>query len=326
MTPTPPPGPSAPSTLGGPGWVSRQRPHSAELGSAWAPCGVASASAPLREVLLAVPGREQALVDDPGRWLMLERPDLGLLRAQAKALGAAYAAEGVVVRWSLPSQPRPNHLFCCDLFFMTPEGAVLARMAAEQRAGEERGVAEALAALGVPILLTPRGTATFEGADALWLDAHTVLVGTGRRTNAEGVAVLRALLSSMGVSVVEAELSPGVQHLLGAVNPIAERRAAALSAHLTPSLRSALAGWTLLELPPSEETEVRRAMNFVTLRPGRVLMPAGCPRTRAALEGAGVSVVEAEVSEYVKAGGAMGCATGVLRRGSFAGDDPVATP
>ena len=188
-------------------------------------------------------------------------------------------------------------------------------MAAEQRAGEERGVAEALATLGVPVLLTPRGRATFEGADALWLDTSTVLVGTGRRTNAEGVAQLRWLLAGMGVQVVEAELSPGVQHLLGAVNPFAAGRAAALSTHLTPSLRQALSGWDLVELPPDEETETRRAMNFVTLGPGRVLMPGGCPRTRARLEAAGVVVVEAEVSEYVKAGGAMGCATGILRRG-----------
>ncbi len=315
MTPTPAPGPSTPSTLGGPGWRPRARAHGEELGPVWAACGVSSAWAPLHEVLLAVPGDEQRFAEDPGTWLMLERPDLRTLRAQAKALGAAYAAEGVTVRWSLPSRPRPNHLFCCDLFFMTPEGAVLARMAAEQRAGEERGVAEALATLGVPVLLTPRGRATFEGADALWLDTSTVLVGTGRRTNAEGVAQLRWLLAGMGVQVVEAELSPGVQHLLGAVNPFAAGRAAALSTHLTPSLRQALSGWDLVELPPDEETETRRAMNFVTLGPGRVLMPGGCPRTRARLEAAGVVVVEAEVSEYVKAGGAMGCATGILRRG-----------
>ncbi|MBM4392969.1 MAG: amidinotransferase [Deltaproteobacteria bacterium] len=304
-----------PSTLGGHGWRGRAHSHAEELGSLWAACGVQSAVAPLREVLLAEPGPEQAMVDDPAAWLMFERPEPDRLAQQARDLAAAYTAQGVRVRWSRPSRPLPNHLFCCDLFFMTPEGAILARMASEQRAGEERGVAEALVAAGIPVLLAPRGRATFEGADAMWLDPRTVLIGAGRRTNAEAVAQIRPLLASMGISLRVADLGHGVQHLLGAVNPYDEGHAAVLSAHCGPSIREALRGWQLLELAPSEETEVRRAMNFVTLGPRRVLMPAGCPHARAQFEAAGMTVFEAEVSEYIRGGGAMGCATGVLWRG-----------
>lgn len=283
----------------------------------WAPYCVHHAITTLRAVLLGAPGEELRDLSRPGDWLMLEAPDLPRLQAQAEGLAAAYVAEGVEVVWHRPQGPHvpPNHIFAADLFFMTSEGAILARMAAAQRAGEERLAAQALSALGVPILLTPRGDATFEGADAAWLDPRTVLFGVGQRTNGAAVEQVAPLLASMGVEVRVAELAGGVQHLLGAVNFVDGDLAVVRASQLTPSLRDALRGWNLLELPDDDEVLGRRAMNFVTLGPRAVLLPTECPRTRARLEAHGVRVVETAVTEYVKAGGGMGCATGILWRG-----------
>jgi N-dimethylarginine dimethylaminohydrolase len=314
MPPTPTPGSELPSTLGGAGWDARAATHAQEIGDIWAPFSVRSHTAPLKAVLLAQPGEEQEYLEDPGAWLMLERPHLPTLLAQTTALADFYRSQGVTPHLFRPAAPKPNHLFQCDLFFMTPEGAILARMAARQRAGEERGTAEALARLGVPILLTLRGEALFEGADAMWLDEETVLLGVGKRTNQAAVDQITPLLRAMGVRVAVATVGVGVQHLLGVVNPIRPGLAAVLSAHATPSLRDALAGWTLIELPSDEETEDRRAMNFVPLRPGAIVMPARCPRTRAVYESYGVECFEVDVSEYIKAAGALGCLTGILHR------------
>jgi N-dimethylarginine dimethylaminohydrolase len=55
-------------------------------------------------------------------------------------------------------------------------------------------------------------------------------------------------------------------------------------------------------------------MNWVCLGPNEVLMPAGCPDTQARLRAAGVEVYETDVSEYLKAGGALGCLMGILER------------
>jgi N-dimethylarginine dimethylaminohydrolase len=60
----------------------------------------------------------------------------------------------------------------------------------------------------------------------------------------------------------------------------------------------------------------RTRMNFVTLRPRRVLMPAGCQGVRARLEAEGIATIEVEIGEYLKAAGGVGCLTGVLRRRS----------
>ncbi|MDP2310757.1 MAG: arginine deiminase family protein [Pseudomonadota bacterium] len=326
MHPTPPPGPDAPgqslpstllpSTLGGPGWEPRAATHAAEIGTVWAPYAVRSHVAPLTDVLLALPGPEQEYPEDPGAWLMLDRPDLPRLRAQTESLATFYRSQGVTPHLFRPAAPKPNHLFQCDLFFMTPEGAILARMAARQRAGEERGTAEALASLGVPILLTPRGEALFEGADAMWLDERTVLVGVGKRTNHAAVRQIAPVLADMGVRVVPVEVGAGVQHLLGVVNLITPTLAAVIQPHMTPSLRDALgaADIELIELPSDNETEDLRAMNFVTLAPGRIVMPDRCPRTMARYEAHGVECHPIDVSEYIKAAGALGCLTGILSR------------
>jgi N-dimethylarginine dimethylaminohydrolase len=314
MTQTPTPGPELPSTLGGAGWQPRAARHGSEIGTVWAGFSVGSHTAPLRDVLLAQPGEEQAFSEDPSAWLMLERPNLPLLLQQTAAIAAFYTSQGVTPHLYRPDAAKPNHLFQCDLFFMTREGAILARMAAGQRAGEERGCAAELARLGVPILLTPRGDATFEGADAMWLDDRTVLIGVGKRTNDAAVAQIRPVLADQGVEVRTAVVGQGVQHLLGVVNPIRPGLAAVLSAHVTPSLRAAMAGWELIELMSSPETEDRRGMNFVTLRPGAIVMPARCPETRARYESYGVECHEVDVSEYIKAAGALGCLTGILSR------------
>jgi N-dimethylarginine dimethylaminohydrolase len=300
----------------GEGWQARMATHADEVGTLWGDFGVRSHYAPLRAVMLAEPGEEQNYPEDPRDWLMTARPDLPLLRAQTDALEAVYGAEGVTVHRHRPARtPPPNHLFQCDLYFVTPEGAILARMAARQRAGEERGAAEGLARIGVPILHTVRGTGTFEGADAMWLDDHTVLVAVGRRTNAEGYRQVAAVLAEQGVTARAVEIGAGVQHLLGAVVLIDHDLAAVLSAEASPSLRAALAGVELVELPSDEETVSRRAMNFVPICPRRVVMPANAPRTRARLAAAGVTCIEVEVSEYIAADGAVGCLTGVLKRG-----------
>jgi len=55
-------------------------------------------------------------------------------------------------------------------------------------------------------------------------------------------------------------------------------------------------------------------MNFVTLGPGRILMPAGNDRTRDWYEGLGIEVLETPMYELRKAAGAVGCLTGIVAR------------
>jgi N-dimethylarginine dimethylaminohydrolase len=312
-----------PASYGGPGWRARQAAHATEVraGQLWHHCGANSEVAPLREVLLAWPGTELSFDGAPDDQLMHRHIDLAGIRRQATAIAELYRACGVLVHlYTTPVQPPSNFVFMRDLFFMTPEGAVLGRMASQQRSGEERFAAEALARMGVPILLSPRGHALFEGADALWLDSRTVLVGVGHRTNGAGFEQLAALLRTMAVETIGVTLSHEVQHLLGAMVlldvDLAAVRQGPEAAELTKILEHR--GFRCIVFDSDDEMNARRGMNFVTLAPKSVVMPSGCPRVRARLEQTGVTCRELDVSEYIAAGGALGCLTGVVRRDSSA--------
>jgi N-dimethylarginine dimethylaminohydrolase len=306
------------AAYGGKGWSPRTETMRQEMGRLWGPWGVASEWMVLRAVLLHRPGPEiEAVPEDPNAVQMLEPIDIERVRREHDALAEAYRSEGVAVHYLEPvTTPPPNTMFMCDLLFMTPEGAVLARPASTVRAGEEMHVARRLADLEIPILRSVRGGGVFEGADALWVDERTVLLTTGLRTNDEGAAQVQALLEEMGVEVVRVDLPYGTMHLLGQVN-FADRNLAVVWPGRVPHKAVRLLrarGFEVLWLPDEVEAREGMALNFVTLAPRRVLMPAGCPRTRALYRAAGIECVEVEIGELRKAAGGMGCLTGVLNR------------
>ena len=305
------------SAYGGPGWSPRTVSLRGEIGTVWASCGVASESSPLKAVLLHRPGAELAQTKDPDTLQMLGSLDPDRAKQQHDALTEAFRHAGVVVHYVDPEGlPSPNLLFVADLLFMTPEGAIIARPASTVRAGEERLIARRLAEIGIPILRTVRGTGTFEGADAAWLDAHTVLLATGLRTNQDGAAQVTALLSEMGVHVVHVGLPYGTMHLMGQLRFADHDLAIAWPGRVPYAAVEALRsrGYTVLFLPDEVEARPGMALNFVTLGPRRILMPAGNPVTQAFYEAAGITCHTVGVDELVKAAGGIGCLTGILER------------
>lgn len=310
--------PSAPATLGGAGWRPRGTTHAEDVGagSLWRRCGLRSEVGQIVEVTLSLPDERFGVTGAANDFLFLEWPDPGALRRQALAIGAYYEALGVTVTWTGAMPSAPNYLFQRDLYFMTPDGAVLSRPGSEQRAGEARVMAGALAGLGVPILGTPTGDATFEGADALWLDQGQVLLGVGHRTNRSGASYLAHLLEPFGVEVISIELPRGLQHLLGLLNFIDCDLAAVRNGLVPQSLASRLEDCGIRTVPcdPGVDLTDRFGMNFVTLSPRHVVMPAGHPEVKRKLSAAGVRVEEIEIGEYLKAAGGLGCLTGILCR------------
>jgi N-dimethylarginine dimethylaminohydrolase len=214
-------------------------------------------------------------------------------------------------------EDRPNAIYVRDLMFMTPEGAIVGRPAMASRRGEERFVAEALARLGVPVIKTVNGDGIFEGACAMWVDRETVILGTGSRTNQPGAAQVEAELRNIGVSeVIRFQIPYGHAHIDGLMN-IADRKVAMVFPWQTPFdvCRALLdRGFTLVEATSIEEVKVTFGVNFVALEPGKVVMPAGNPRSKATLESAGIKVIEVDVSEIMKGWGAIHCATAFLKR------------
>ena len=226
-------------------------------------------------------------------------------------------AEGVeVLTVDDVPEPTPNRMFCADLFAMTPAGAILARPASTVRAGEEVAVAPALAAARVPIVATLMGDATFEGADLMWLDEETALLGLGLRTNPAAAAQIIDTLVRMGVTALVADMPFGTMHLMGMLR-IADKDLAIAWPRRTPHravMELRHRGYEVAFLPSEDEVQANRALNFVTLGPRRILMPAGNPSTKAWYESLGIEVLETPMFELRKAAGAVGCLTGIVAR------------
>jgi N-dimethylarginine dimethylaminohydrolase len=309
------------SAFGGAGWSQRTATLAEEIGTVWAPCGSDNEWSHLHAVLLHRPGDElSASSSDPDAVQMLEPVDVQKAIAEHDALSAALRSHDVAVHYVEPdAPPRPNQMFCADLLFMTREGLILARPASTVRAGEERQVARRIADLGIPILRSLRGTATFEGADAMWLDTATVAIGRGLRTNSEGIVQVSSLLGEMGVETLAVDMPYGTMHLMGMLR-FADRNLAVAWPRRTPhALVVALRkrGYEVAFLPETDDLAMSRALNFVTLGPRRILMNGGYEVIQSFYERLGIECVTVEARELVKAAGGFGCLTGVLHR------DPV---
>lgn len=305
------------AAYGGAGWIPRQQPHEREFGTIWAPYRIDSEWRPLKAVLVHCPGPELSEDLDPEAALMLEPLDAPAAQAEHARMCDAYRDAGVEVHHVRPGGPAaPNQMFCADLFAMTPQGAILARPAGQVRAGEERAVARRLADLGVPILKTLTGSATFEGADLMWLDETTAMIGRGHRTNQAGIEQISSVLAEIGCNAIAVDLPFGTMHFMGMLRILDSNLAVCWPRRTPHATVRALQerGYQVLFPPYEDDPASYRAMNFVTLGPRRILMVAGLGKYQAFLEHHQVECIPVGTDELSKAAGSIGCLTGVLAR------------
>ena len=304
--------------LAGERWFPMETSITEDMKNLWGDWGVCSEVDTLRDVIVRRPGAEIENFDwQAARFRAPIDPER--FRAQHDALMDIYRAHGVRVHYIEEQRAdRPNAVFCRDLLLMTPEGAIVTRPAMEARRGEERYMAKALADLGVPIIRTICGSATFEGAMGLWIDRHTIVLASGVRTNREGYEMVEYELRRMGVTdIIHMQIPYGHAHIDGLLN-MASHDVEVIHASQVPyDVCDALKkkGIKLLECPSRVEAKETLAINFVAIEPGTVVMPAGNPRTQELLEKNGIKVIPVEYDEVLKGYGAIHCCTAFLKRG-----------
>lgn len=299
-------------------WFADEGAFAEQMPAYWGDWGCASEVAPLQAVMLRRPGAEIEHVRDAALWRWLDVMDPATARAQHDALADAYRANGTRVVLVDEMRPdRPNALFMRDSVFMTPEGAIIARHAMPFRRGEERFAAATLARHGVPIVRTITGTGVFEGACAMWVDRHTVILGTGVRCNAEGARQVSETLRAMGVSeILPFQIPYGHAHVDGLMNMLDHNLCMVFPWQVPHDVVMALRrrGYEVLEAPSVDEVKQSMGMNWVALEPRKILFPKGNPRTRELLESKDVQIVELDVSELQKGWGAIHCMSVFLKR------------
>ena len=305
------------SAHGGANWSPRDTSFRQDMLGVWGNWGVSSECGRLRSVLLRRPGPEIEDITDADSVQWLELCDPELARQQHDSMAQAYRDNGVIVYYiQIARQDKPNSHFVRDLMLMTPEGAIISRPASTVRAGEERYVTEALARIGVPILMSVHGTGVFEGADVAMVDEKLAFLAEGYRTNKAGADQVEWALRRAGFEeIIRVQMPYASGHIDGILN-IVDRDLAIICLRTPMIVYKALKerGFKIVELPMKSHEDKIMTMNFVALAPGHILMPAGCPSMRKILESEGCTCVEVEISELRKGGGGMHCMTGVLKR------------
>lgn len=310
-------------TVQGERWFPSETTFAEEMKELWGDWYCDSETGKLRAVLLHRPGKELEGITEENfsAYRFRGAIDAEKARKEQDALAEIYRGHGVEVHYVKGQrEDKPNAMFLRDLVFMTPEGAIICRPAIPARRGEEKAVAQTLAALGVPILKTINGEGYFEGACAMWVNRETVVIGTGSRANESGAQQVEAELRNLGVTnIIRTQIPYGSIHLDGYMNMADTNKLAVFPWHLTYDCAKALmdAGVELIEVTDIQELKQGMALNFVTLEPGKVVMPAGNPNTKKLLEDHGIEVLETELGELMNGWGSMHCMSLFLKRDSL---------
>ncbi|MEZ4558013.1 MAG: arginine deiminase family protein [Caldilineaceae bacterium] len=288
--------------------------------------GSQSMVAPLRTVLVKDPRAshvDQATVD--AQWQTLhypDRPDLARVQAEYAAFFATLADFDVEIG-TLPPAPETtlDSIYTHDpVAAVSRRGAVLGNMGKAARRAEPDAMETYLRATGVPILGRIQAPGQVEGGDVCWLDARTVAVGEGYRTNAEGIRQLRALLDDDVDEVIPVPLPhwtgpDDCLHLLSFISPVDHDKAVVYSRMMPVPFRQLLLdrGVQLIEVPDEEYDSF--ACNVLAVAPGVCIMLEGNPITQARLEAAGVAVHTFPGQDLcIKGGGGPTCLTRPLWR------------
>ena len=272
-------------------------------------------SAPLRRVLL----RSPAVTGDfaAAGW---RAPDAGLLGRQHEALGQLLTDLGCQVEIAAPADGLVDATYVRDPGLVTGRGAMLFQMAKPIRMTEPDLLGAALSAAGVPVAGRLTGSARADGGDFIWLDEHTMMAGHSYRTNAEGLRQAAQILAAEDASLEPVDLPHDrgpehVLHLMSLISPVADDLAVVYPPLAPVALMQTLAERGVKVVPvPADEYETM-GCNVLAVGPRRVIMLAGNPRTRAALEAAGCEVAEYEGSEISgKGDGGPTCLTAPILR------------
>ena len=265
--------------------------------------GVDSMVGTLRQVAMRRPGA--ILSANAEEWHYAKPINASALRSQYEAFAQLLETAGVEIRWLADDNTDglADSVFTYDPSFVIAAGAIILRPGKQARRAEaelHRAFYEGL----MPILGTIEAPGVIEGGDCCWLNARTLAVGRGFRTNQAGIDQLSAIVDPHGISVEAYDVPYGngpdaCLHLLSVVNPL-DVDLALVRAPLVPTAlyqRMTEMGYQLLDVPDDEyESSAGLNLNVLAVGPRRCLAIDGFRQTAKLMNEAGcdVSVFEAD--------------------------------
>src|SRR5579872_4200536 len=252
----------------------------------------------------------------------MHQPDFALAQTQHEALCRELRACGAEVEDIPPAMELSlDAVYAHDASLPTDFGLILMRPGKTNRVPEGKHHGSFCQILGIPMLAKITSPATAEAGDMVWLDAKTLLIGHGYRTNAQGIQQIRALLGPKGVEVLSAPLphasGPSTcLHLMSLMSLLDEKTALvdlpSLAVETVELLKTR--GWRFIEIDYSERETL--ACNVLSLGEKRLLALEENAKTNLKLREAGFTVRTFPGSALcINGGGGPTCLTRPLFRG-----------
>ena len=226
----------------------------------------------------------------------LGAPDYHRTLAQHRAYVNALRVCGLSVTILEPDDAYPDSTFIEDTALLHRDLAIITRPGAESRRGETDSIESALRGeFKVTIRVTSPGTV--DAGDIMMVDSH-FYIGLSERTNAQGAGQVIEILAAFGCTGSTVPLTD-VLHLKSAVSYLEDNNLVATSGFADlPDFR----GYNIIRIPDDEQY----AANCLWLN-GTVLVAAGYPKTKSAIQAAGYETIELDMSEFRKLDGGLSC-------------------
>lgn len=162
---------------------------------------------------------------------------------------------------------------------------------------------------GIPFSRITEGN--IEGGDVL-IDEDTLYIGDSGRTSRKAIATLRQELPHL--NVVSLHFPEKYLHLDCLFNPLSSREALIYpQAFADSDLRRLASRYSLIEI--NEDEQFRLGTNVLSIGNRTVISQPVNPDVNKKLRQRGFTVIEVDLSEITKSGGAFRCCTLPLLRG-----------
>jgi N-dimethylarginine dimethylaminohydrolase len=279
----------------------------------------------LQRVLVCSPraaGWNQPSIADRWRELgFFHPPDFATAQAQHDELCRQLESAGAeVLHLPAASDLSLDAVYTHDPSLASDYGLIALHPGKPNRIPETQRHVEFCRGLGMPVLGQIQPPGKTEAGDMVWLDSATLLIGQGYRTNASGIAQMRALLQPYGVEVLSAPLpyGPGPSaclHLMSLMSLLDEQTVLVdlpwLAVETVELLQSR--GYRLVEIEYAERDTL--ACNVLSLGDKRLLALADNRATNQKLREVGFDAKTFPGSELcVNGGGGPTCLTRPLLR------------
>ncbi|MBS2968113.1 dimethylarginine dimethylaminohydrolase family protein [Metabacillus sp. KIGAM252] len=266
--------------------------------------------APLKSVLLCPPQymKIEDIINETQKEFQDEELDAGKAVKQHREFLRLLKENGIETHLLEPDEQFPEQVFTRDIGFTLGNTLFIANMEMDIRQGEERILKEWLDKEGIKYV-DLKG-AGIEGGDVL-INGNTVYAGISERTSEDSIAMLENHLPDY--EIIPIPIKKEYLHLDCIFNIISEKEALLFPEALRQEEIDLLSSrFSIIEV--KDEDQFRLGVNVFSLGNKKIIALPHNKHTNDQLRKLGYEVIETDLSEIIKSGGAFRCCTMPLRR------------